>query len=154
MRNLGMCANFFINHVYYYGDQHYDTVLGPERANQVNPCGAALRESVSFSLHSDPPVTPLGHLFTMWCAVNRVTASGRVLGEHEKISAYDALKAATIDAAYQIHMDHQIGSLEIGKLADFAVLDESPLDVEPLAIKDIPVWGTMLGGKKFPVVKG
>lgn len=149
MRNLGMCANFFINHVYYYGDQHYDIVLGPERANQVNPCGAALREGVSFSIHSDPPVTPLGHLHTMWCAVNRVTASGRVLGEREKISAYDALKAATIDAAYQIHMDHEIGSLEIGKFADFTVLDDSPLDVEPMAIKDIPVWGTVLGSRKF-----
>jgi len=150
MHNLGMCANFFINHAYYYGDQHYDTVLGPERANQINPCGAALREGVSFSLHSDPPVTSIGHLHTMWCAVNRVTASGRVLGEHEKISAYDALKAATIDAAYQIHMDHKIGSLEVGKLADFAVLDESPLDVDPMSIKDIPIWGTVLGGKKFP----
>ena len=150
MRNLGMCACFFINHVNYYGDQHYDTILGPERANQVNPCGAALREGVSFSVHSDPPVSPLGHLFTMWCAVNRVTASGRVLGEREKIGVHDALKAATIDAAYQIHMDHEIGSLEIGKLADFAVLDESPLDVDPMAIKDIPVWGTVLGGKKFP----
>lgn len=150
MRKLGMCSNFFVNHVYYYGDQHYDMVLGPERANQVNPCGAALREGVSFSIHSDPPVTPLGHLLTMWCAINRVTASGRVLGENEKIPAYAALKAATIDAAYQIHMDHEIGSIEIGKLADFAVLDESPLDVDAAAIKDIPVWGTVLGGKKFP----
>ena len=75
-----------------------------------------------------------------------------MLGEREKISVYDALKAATIDAAYQIHMDHEIGSLETGKLADFAVLEESPLDVDTMAIKDIPVWGTVLGGVKFPVV--
>lgn len=150
MRRLGMCACFFINHVFYYGDQHYDFIFGPERAKQVNPCGAALREGVSFSFHSDPPVSPIGHLLTMWGAVNRVTATGRTLGEYEKIPAYAALKAATIDAAYQIHMDHKIGSIETGKYADFAVLDESPLDVDPMTIKDIPVWGTVMGGKKFP----
>jgi predicted amidohydrolase YtcJ len=151
MRNLGMCANFFVNHVYYYGDQHYEMILGPDRANQIDPCGAAKREGVSFSFHADPPVSPIGHLHTMWCAVNRLTPKGRVLGEHEKISAYDALYAATVDAAYQIHMDHEIGSIEVGKRADFTVLDESPLDVAPMAIKDIPIWGTVLGGIKFPV---
>jgi predicted amidohydrolase YtcJ len=86
----------------------------------------------------------------MWCAVNRVTPKGRVVGEAEKISAYDALYACTVDAAYQLHMDHEIGTLEVGKWADFAVLEESPLDVEPMAIKDIEVWGTVVGGKKFP----
>lgn len=149
MARLGVCVNFFANHIWYWGDQHYEQTLGPERANRLEPCATAMREGVQFSFHSDSGVTPLGHLHTMWCMVNRVTPSGRVLGEHEKISAYDALKAATLGAAYQLHMDDEIGTLECGKLADFAVLEESPLDVEPMKIRDIGVWGTVVGGVKY-----
>jgi predicted amidohydrolase YtcJ len=86
----------------------------------------------------------------MWCAVNRQTPSGRILGETEKISAYEALRAVTISAAYQLHLDDEIGSLEPGKQADFAILTEDPLTVEPIAIRDIEVWGTVLGGIKHP----
>ena len=124
--------------------------MGPERANAIEPCASALREGVPFSVHSDAGVTPLGSLHTMWCAVNRLTPSGRVLGEYEKISPYEALKSVTLSAAYQMHMDHEIGSLEAGKKADFAILDDDPLSVDPLTIKDIGVWGTVLGGVKQP----
>jgi predicted amidohydrolase YtcJ len=77
-----------------------------------------------------------------------------VLGEYEKISAYDALFAVTVDAAYQMHLDAELGSIECGKWADFTVLDASPLDVDPMAIKDIPVWGTVVGGVKYEAAKG
>lgn len=150
MANDGICANFFTNHLYYWGDQHYSTTVGPERANRMNPAASALREGVKFSFHSDSGVTPTGHLHVMWVAMNRVTPSGRVLGEHERISAYDALQAATLDAAYQIHLDHEIGSIETGKKADFAVLEENPLEVDPMRVKDIAVWGTVLCGEKHP----
>lgn len=150
MAKLGMCANLFINHMWYWADQHYELTVGPERAKRMNSCATAKREGVPFSFHSDAAITPLGHLHTMWCAVNRVTPKGRVLGETERISAYDALYAATVGAAYQLHMDHEIGTIECGKFADFAVLDESPLDVKPMAIKDIKVWGTVVGGQKYP----
>jgi predicted amidohydrolase YtcJ len=153
MANLGMCANMFANHIWYWGDQHYEITVGPERANRMESFATAKREGVPFSFHSDANITPLGHLHNMWCAVNRLTPKGRVLGEAEKIGVYDALYAATIGAAYQLHMDHEIGSIECGKWADFAVLDESPLDVDPLVIKDIPVWGTVLAGKKFSAGK-
>ncbi len=146
MAKLGLCANFFSNHLWYWGDQHYEMTVGPERANALEPCASALREGVSFSVHSDAGVTPLGSLHTMWCAVNRVTPSGRVLGETEKISAYEALRAVTISAAYQLHLDDEIGSLEAGKKADFAVLEDDPLSVDPMAIRDIGVWGTVLSG--------
>ena len=149
MKALGVCANIFTNHIWYWGDAHYELTVGPERANRMEPCGTAKRIGVPFSLHSDANVTPLGSLHLMWCAVNRVTPKGRVLGEHEKISAYDALWAVTQDAAYQMHMDHEIGSIECGKFADFAVLDESPLDIDPMKIKDIRVWGTVVGGVKY-----
>jgi predicted amidohydrolase YtcJ len=149
MAKLGMCANLFINHMWYWADQHYEFTVGPERAARMNSCATAKREGVQFSFHSDANITPLGHLHTMWCAVNRVTPKGRVVGETEKISAYDALYAATVGAAYQLHMDHEIGTIECGKFADFAVLEESPLDVKPMAIKDIKVWGTVVGGQKY-----
>ncbi len=148
MAKLGLCANFFANHLWFWGDQHFEMTVGPERANQLEPCRSAMREGVSFSVHSDAGVTPLGSLHTMWCAVNRVTPSGRVLGENEKITPAEALKAVTIDAAYQLHLDHEIGSLETGKQADIAILDADPLSVDPMSIKDIGVWGTLLGGIK------
>lgn len=150
MRNLGMCANIFVNHLWYWGDVHYEKTVGPERANRMEPCGTAQRLGVPYSLHSDANVTPLGPLRLMWCAVNRVTPKGRVLGESERISAYDALWAVTQGAAYQTHLDHELGSIECGKLADFTVLDESPLDVDPMAIRDIGVWGTVVGGVTYP----
>ncbi|MEM9655577.1 MAG: amidohydrolase family protein, partial [Actinomycetota bacterium] len=147
---LGMCANIFSNHIFYWGDLHRDRTIGPERAAGMDAAANALAEGVSFSIHSDAPVTPLGHLHTMWCAVNRVTASGQVLGPHQRIAVADALHAATIGAAHQIKMDHDVGSIEAGKFADFAVLDDNPLTVDPMAIKDIGVWGTVLGGVLFP----
>ncbi|MGK0227181.1 MAG: putative amidohydrolase YtcJ [Thermoproteota archaeon] len=150
MAALGMCANIFSNHIFYWGDQHRDITVGPERAARMNACATALREGVSFSIHSDTPITPMGHLHTAWCAVNRVTATGEVLGPDERISVMDAMKAITLDAAYQLKLDHEMGSIESGKLADFAVLEDDPLKVDPMALKDIQVWGTVLGGVLQP----
>ncbi|MEL7156359.1 MAG: amidohydrolase [Actinomycetota bacterium] len=150
MAALGMAANIFANHLWYWGDQHHDITVGPERARGMDACGTALREGVPFSIHCDAPVTPMGHLHTMWCAVNRVTPSGRVLGAEERISAHDALRAVTLGAAWQLKLDHEVGSIEAGKLADFTVLADNPLTVDPMAIRDIEVWGTVLGGRPFP----
>jgi predicted amidohydrolase YtcJ len=150
MAAMGMCANIFSNHTFYWGDQHRDVTVGPERAAGMNACATALREGVPFSIHCDAPVTPMGHLHTMWCAVNRLTASGQVLGPHERISAEAALHSVTLGAAWQLKLDHEIGSIEAGKFADFAVLEDDPLTVPPETIKDIVVWGTVLGGKPMP----
>ena len=150
MAAMGMCANIFSNHIYYWGDQHRDSTVGPERAAGMDACATALREGVSFSIHSDTPVTPLGHLHVAWCAVNRLTSTGEVLGPDERISVMDAMKAITLDAAYQLKLDHEMGSIEAGKLADFAVLEADPLEVDPVTLKDIEVWGTVLGGVLQP----
>ncbi len=154
MAALGMCANIFSNHIWYWGDQHHDITVGPERASGMDACATALREGVSFSIHCDAPVTPMGHLHTMWCAVNRVTPSGRVLGPEERIPAEAALHAVTLGAAWQLKLDGELGSIEAGKLADFTVLAENPLTVDPLRIKDIEVWGTVLGGRLQPADTG
>jgi predicted amidohydrolase YtcJ len=153
MAALGICANLFANHLFYWGDIHYARTLGPERAERMDACGTALRTGVPFAIHCDAPVTPIGPLFTAWCAVNRLTASGRTLGEAEKISVHDALHAVTLGAAYTLKLDEELGSIDVGKRADFAILDDDPLTVAPEKIKDIGVWGTVLGGKTFEAPK-
>ncbi|MGY0658112.1 amidohydrolase [Bordetella bronchiseptica] len=150
MARLGMCANLFANHLYFWGDAHYTDTLGPARAFRMNAAKTALQAGVPISLHSDAPITPIGPLFTAWCAVNRVTAGGRILGSQERIPVMDALHAMTLGAAYTLKLDHLIGSIEVGKLADFAVLEADPLEVAPQDLAGIGIWGTVLGGRSFP----
>lgn len=150
MRNLGLCVNVFSNHHYYWGDQHLAKTVGPERARRMNACRTALREGVPLAIHSDAPVTPLGPLFTAWCAVNRQTASGEILGAEERICVDEALNAITVGAAYTLKLDGEIGSIEIGKRADMAVLEDDPLQVRPEDLKDVRVWGIVQGGRVFP----
>ncbi len=149
MALLGIGVNLFANHLWYWGDQHFEMTMGPDRANRLDACGSALAAGVALAIHSDAPVTPLGPLFTAWCAVNRVTPQGRVLGENERISAAQALHAITLGAAGSLKLEHEIGSIECGKRADFCVLEDDPLDVDPMALKDVCVWGTVLGGRVF-----
>ena len=148
---LGMCVNLFANHHFYWGDEHYKLTVGPDRANQMNAARSALNSGIPMAIHSDAPVTPLGPLFTAWAAVNRMTASGRIQGEEEKIRVHEALWAITMGAAYTLHLDNEIGSIETGKKADFAVLEADPTACDPMALKDITVWGTVQGGRIFPV---
>ena len=147
MAALGMCVNLFANHIFYWGDAHYEMTMGPDRANRMDACGTAQRLGVPFAMHSDAPITAIGPLFTAWCAVNRRTASGRVLGASERISVPDALRAITLGAAYTLGMDDRIGSIEVGKFADFCVLESDPLEVPPERLKDVAVAGTVIGGR-------
>ena len=151
MARLGICANLFANHIYYWGDQHVALTMGRERAERMDAAGSAKRLGVPFSIHSDAPVTHLAPLFTAWCAVNRLTASGRVLGPAERIPVRDALHAITLGAAFTLGLDGEIGSIETGKRADFAILEADPLAVDPAALKDVGIWGTVVGGRVFPV---
>lgn len=143
---LGADVNIFSNHLWFWGDQHHDLTVGRDRASRMDACATAAREGIRFSIHSDASITPLGHLHTMWRAVNRATVSGDVLGPDEGFSPELALRAATIDAAHQLRMDHEIGSLEAGKRADLTALDADPCAIDPLGIRDIGVVGTVVGG--------
>ena len=149
MHAFGMCVNLFANHIYYWGEQHRLLTVGPTRAMRLNACGTALRVGVPMAIHSDTPVTPVDPLFTMWCAVNRVTTQDRVLGPHERIAPEQALHAVTLGAAYTLHLDHLVGSIDVGKFADFAVLDRDPLAVEKMKIRDITVRATISDGRVF-----
>ncbi len=144
---LGVCCNIFANHIWYFGDQHAALTLGEDRARRMDGCRSALDAGVALAIHSDAPVTPMGPLFTAWCAINRRTMSGRTLGAAQCIGVHEALYAITMGAAHTLKLDREIGSIETGKRADFAVLDADPLAVDPMAIKDIGVLGTVFGGK-------
>ena len=147
MNKLGMCANLFANHHYFWGDEHYSLTVGPERAERMNACRTALDNNVPLAIHSDAPVTPLGPMFTAWCAMNRLTFSGRTLGDYEKINKMEALYAITLGAAFTLKIDHEVGSLETGKKADCCVLEEDPFDVDEIKFKDQKILGTIKGGK-------
>jgi predicted amidohydrolase YtcJ len=149
IKALGLCCNLFANHIFYWGDAHVAQTMGLARARRMDAAGTALRMGIPFSIHSDAPITPLAPLFTAWCAVTRQTASGRVLGADECIPVSEALRAITIGAAYTLKLDHAVGSLEVGKFADFAVLAEDPLAAAPARLKDIAVRATVSGGRVF-----
>ncbi len=151
MRELGLCANLFSNHLWYWGDQHVELTVGPQRAARMNAARTVLDLGIPLSIHCDAAVTPLGSLHVAWCAVNRVTPSGRVLGADERISVEEAVRAITLGAAYQLRMDDEIGSITPGKRADLVVLGEDPFAVAPEALRDVPVLGTVLGGRHQPV---
>lgn len=147
MAKLGVCANLFANHIYYWGDVHYTLTMGPDRAERIDACATALAHGVPLAIHSDAPVTPLGPMFTAWCAVNRRTSSGRILGASECIGVADALRAITLGAAFTLGLDDRVGSIEVRKFADFCVLEDDPLAADPATLKDLRIAGTVLGGQ-------
>ena len=147
LKQLRGTVTFQITHVYYFGDFHRKETFGPERAEHLCPIKTAMDHGLNVTIHHDAPVHPPDQLFLIWCAVNRVTRSGYVLGPDERISVMDALKASTINAAYQIFEEDLKGSIEPGKLADFVVLSENPLTIDPMKIKEIKVLETIKEGQ-------
>jgi hypothetical protein len=154
MAALGLGVNLFANHLWYWGDPHHEQTLGPDRAQRLNACASALAAGVPLAIHSDAPVTPLAPLFTAWCAVHRITPQGRVLGAAERLTVAQALHAITLGPAWTLGLEHEIGSIERGKSADFCVLDEDPLGADPARLKDLHVWGTVLAGRLQPAGGG
>lgn len=146
MKKLGVVPSYFPNHVYYWGDRHASRFIGPQRAARIDPLGSSVRAGLRFTLHADTPVTPIAPLHSIHCAVNRITRDGKVLGIEERIAPYEALKAFTVDAAYCSYEEDLKGAVAPGMLADFAVLSDDPLTVDPRTIKDIKVLATYVGG--------
>jgi hypothetical protein len=146
MARLGVTVSFFSAHIYYWGDRHHDTFLGPERARRISPARSAFERGIRFTIHNDASVTPTRPLHLVSCAVNRLTASGMVLGEDQKITAEQALRAHTADAAWQVFQEHERGSIEPGKLADFVVLSDDPI-ARPELIADMRVEQTIRRGR-------
>ena len=92
MKTLGIIPSFFSVHTYFWGDWHRDSVLGPDRAARISPARSAIERSMRFTLHNDAPIVPPDVLRLMWCAVNRTTRSGAVLGADQRIGPLEALR--------------------------------------------------------------
>lgn len=149
MKNLGITPSFHVNHIYYYGDSLSSGIIGPKRAERLMPVGSAINIGHRPTLHNDSPMYPPRPLLAVRTAVTRMTSSGQVLGESEKISVKEAIKAITINAAWQLHAENEIGSLEKGKIADFVILESDPTKVPSSQINNIRVIATYLAGKKI-----
>ena len=144
MGNIGM--TFMVPHVYFWGDMHRDLLLGPDRAPKINSVKSAIERGIPYAIHNDPPVSPPNALQSMWIAANRLTTSGKVLGPEQRITPEQALAGYTREAAVVLGIEDKVGTLEPGKYADFVVLSENPLEVDPMKIKDIKVEATVMNG--------
>lgn len=152
MLQQGVTPSFFPTHTYYWGDQHLARFMGPERGPMMSPTGSANAIGLKFSVHTDAPVTPIDPLQLLWSTVNRRSATGQQIGAEQRISVMQALRAMTIDAAWQVFQEKNRGSIEPGKFADLVVLSENPL-LQPQAIRQLRVEETIVGGKtvfQFP----
>lgn len=146
MGELGITPSFYVAHTYYWGDRHRDIFMGPERAARMSPTATASKLGVRFTIHLDTPVVPMDPMLLVWSAVNRRSTSGEIIGPAERISPTAALRAVTIDAAWQIFQEDNRGSIEAGKFADLVVLAENPLE-HPARIREIDVVRTVVGGR-------
>lgn len=147
IKKLGVIPSYFSSHVYLWGDWHYQSVFGPERAAFISPAGAAKKEGITFTMHHDAPVTPPDLWMDIFAAVNRTTRSGMILGGDQRISVWDALKAVTINAAYQYQEEDRKGSLRAGKLADLIIVNQNPLTIDPKKLRSVQVMETIKEGK-------
>jgi predicted amidohydrolase YtcJ len=136
-----------------FADKFGEVGLGPQRADVMVRSGSVRKHQIPLSFHSDLPMAPAAPLYLAWTAVNRETPSGRVISPEQRISVEDALRAVTIEAAYSWRKENELGSIAPGKIANFTVLEQDPLAIDPMKLKDIPIWGTVFEGKKYEIVQ-
>lgn len=146
-KQLHLIPSFFSLHTYYWGDWHVAQTLGEKRAEHISPTGSALRKGMIFTEHHDAPVIPPKSMMVLDATVNRITRTGKVLGEAQKVSPYIALKTMTDWAAYQYFEEDIKGTLSTGKYGDFVVLSDNPITIDPSKIKDINVLATYKQGQ-------
>lgn len=147
VKRLDAIPSFFVLHTYYWGDRHRDIFIGRDRASRISPARSAQARGLPYTLHTDAPVVPMDPMRLIWSAVNRVTTSGVVLGADQRIPVADALRATTLNAAYQNFEEKERGSIEVGKYADMVILSDNIAQVDPMAIKDIQVLETIVEGQ-------
>ena len=149
MKELEIIPSYFSTHTFYWGDWHRDSVFGIDRAMRISPTKSTLDRDMPFTVHNDAPVVPPDMIRLLWSTTNRLTRSGKILGDQQKISTYDALKAMTLNAAYQHFEDDIKGSIEVGKLADLVVLSADPLSMPSESLLDLQIISTFSHGKEI-----
>lgn len=151
--DLGAIVSANVYYVHELGEAYWKESIGYERASQMARLGALERAGIPFALHSDFTMAPAMPLNSAWVAVNRIAESGAVMCPQERVSVEAAMRAITIDAAYILGMEDEVGSIRSGKKADFTVLEQDPFEVAPEALRDIPIWGTVFEGRPFPIAR-
>ena len=146
IKKLEVIPSFFIAHVYYFGDIHTKN-LGIERASKISPAKSSLDNEILFTFHQDSPVINPNMFETIWCSVSRITKNGKILGKDEKINVIDAIKAVTINGAYQYFEEDIKGSIKEGKKADLIIIDKNPLKIDMSEIRNIKVLETIKNGE-------
>lgn len=147
MAEMKAIPSFFSAHTFYWGDWHRDSVFGEERASRISPTQSSLDKGIVFTVHNDSPVVPPDMIRLLWATTNRLTRSGQVLGQEQRISILDAIKAVTINAAYQYFEEDRKGTIDVGKQADFVILSKNPLNVPTTQLLDLKVERTIARGK-------
>ncbi|PTX43502.1 hypothetical protein C8P64_2030 [Christiangramia gaetbulicola] len=142
MRVIG---SLFPLHTFYWGDWHKQ-IIGDELGNKISPMRTALDKGMKVTIHTDAPVALPNLMRVVWTAVERTSRSGAIIGENERLTPYEALKAITDWSAYQHFEEDRKGTLEKGKLADLVILDKNPLKVDKDKIKDISIVETIKEG--------
>ncbi|MBT4591487.1 MAG: amidohydrolase [Porticoccaceae bacterium] len=147
MAEMKAIPSFFSAHTFYWGDWHRDSVFGVERASRISPTQSSLDKGIVFTVHNDSPVVPPDMIRLLWATTNRLTRSGQVLGQEQRISTLEAIKAVTINAAYQYFEEDKKGTIDVGKQADFVILSKNPLAMPTTELLDIKVERTIARGK-------
>ncbi len=148
---LGAQASVQVYYLYELSRPFADHTLGYERASQMSRLGSLERAGVRFAVHSDFTMAPARPLNNAWVAANRINESGEVMCPNERASLDAAIKAITINAAFMLGLEDEVGSLRWGKRADFTVLGEDPYDVGAEGLRDIPIRATVFEGEPFPI---
>ncbi|MYK05577.1 MAG: amidohydrolase [Gammaproteobacteria bacterium] len=148
---LGVVISAQPNYLWALGDKYAESGLGYDRASQMSRIGAMVRNGIPTSLHSDFTMAPASPLWLAWVAANRITADGTLMAPEERISVEEALRAVTIDAAFAMGLEDEIGSIVAGKKADFTILEADPFEVSATTLRDIEIWGTVFEGTVYPI---
>lgn len=148
MRSLGVVPSFFSAHVFFWGDWHRDSVLGPDRGVRISPTRSAAQRGIPFTIHNDAPVVPPDVIRLLWATSDRTTRSGAVLGPDQRLTVYESLVATTRNAAYQHFEEDRKGTLAVGKQADLVILSEDPLPVPPADLLRLAVSETWSRGRQ------
>jgi len=153
LKKLGAIISVNPYYVTGFGQRFGEVGLGEERAHAMVRLATIEKEGIPVSLHSDMPMAPSDPLLLAWSAVTRQTNQGQVLRPDLALSLDGALRGITIEAAYSWGMEDSLGSIEVGKVANFTILDQDPYKVDVNTLKDIPVYATVFESKLFPVDK-
>jgi len=149
MARLGAGISAASHYVYYMGED-YKAAIG-ERIKYISPLRSAVEAGAPVTLHSDAPLAPPLPLVAASVHMTRATRQGGVSTPSEALTAGQALKAITLDAAWSLGLEDEIGSIEPGKKADFTILGQNPLELEGGDWPNIVIWGVVIGGELHPL---